>query len=71
MNKIKVLDENNNMLECDIIKVIENKELNKVYVAYKYKEDILVSQLIKTNDKYEILPVEDSEWEFIEKKLNE
>ena len=34
------------------------------------KDDILVSQLIKDGDGYQILPVQDDEWEFIEKNIN-
>ena len=69
MNIIEVLDENNNKLTCEVIKIIKNDELNKMYIVYKDNEDILVSQLIKENDNYKILPVLDNEWEFIEKNI--
>ena len=71
MNTIKVLDEDNNELTCEVMKFIKNDEINKVYVVYKDKEDILVSQLVKENNQYQIYPVLDNEWDFIEKKLNE
>ena len=71
MNTIKVLDEDNNELTCEVMKFIKNDEINKVYVVYKDKEDTLVSQLVKENNQYQIYPVLDNEWDFIEKKLNE
>ena len=71
MNTIKVLDEDNNELTCEVIKFIKNEEINKIYVVYKDKEDILVSQLVQENNQYQIYPVLDNEWDFIEKKLNE
>ncbi len=70
MNTIEVLDENGNKLTCEVIKLIKNESLNKVYVVYKDKDDILVSQLIKEDNEYQILPVLDDEWDFIEKNIN-
>ena len=70
MNTIEVLDENGNKLTCEVIKLIKNESLNKVYVVYKDKDDILVSQLIKEDNEYQIFPVLDDEWDFIEKNIN-
>ena len=70
MNKIEVMDINGNILSCEVIKFIENKELNRVYVVYKDNNDILVSRLIKENNNYQIIPVEDNEWDYIEKNLD-
>ena len=70
MNTIEILDENGNKLTCEVIKLIKNESLNKVYVVYKDKDDILVSQLIKEDNEYQILPVLDDEWDFIEKNIN-
>ena len=67
--KIEVLDENDNKLTCDVIKIIKNDELNKMYVVYKDNDDILVSQLIKNEDSFQISPVLDNEWDFIEKNI--
>ena len=67
--KIEVLDENDNKLTCDVIKIIKNDELNKMYVVYKDNDDILVSQLIKNENSFEIVPVLDNEWDFIEKNI--
>lgn len=69
MNRIEVLDENDNKLSCEVIKIIKNDTLNKTYIVYKDKEDILVSELININNSYQILPVKDDEWDFIEKEL--
>jgi len=68
MNTIEVLDENDNKITCEVIKIIKNN--NKSYIVYKDHNDILVSQLIKNDNKYQILPVEDNEWDFIEKNIN-
>ena len=70
MNTIELLDENGNKLTCEVIKLIKNESLNKVYVVYKDKDDNLVSQLIKEDNEYQILPVLDDEWDFIEKNIN-
>ena len=70
MNKIEVMDINGNILSCEVIKFIENKELNRVYVVYKDNNDILVSRLIKENNNYQIIPVEDNEWDYIERNLD-
>lgn len=67
--KIEVLDENDNKLTCDIVKIIKNDELDKMYVVYKDNDDILVSQLIKNEDSFQISPVLDNEWDFIEKNI--
>ena len=69
MSTIEVLDENNNKLTCEVIKIIKNDKLNRIYVVYKDKEDVLVSQLIKESDEFKILPVSDDEWDFIEQEL--
>ena len=67
--KIEVLDENDNKLTCDVVKIIKNDELNKMYVVYKDNDDILVSQLIKNENSFQITPVLDNEWDFIEKNI--
>lgn len=69
MNTMEVLDIESNKHLCDVIKIIENEKNGKTYIAYKENEDILVSQLIKEKDIYQIKPVLDDEWDFIEKNL--
>ena len=69
MNKIEVMDNSGNILLCEVIKIIENKELNRRYVVYKDNNDILVSRLIGEDNNYQIIPVEDDEWDYIEKNL--
>jgi uncharacterized protein YrzB (UPF0473 family) len=69
MNKIEVMDNSGNILSCEVIKIIENKELNRRYVVYKDNNDILVSRLIGEDNNYQIIPVEDDEWDYIEKNL--
>ena len=70
MNIIEVIDENDNKITCEFMKIIKNDSLNKTYVVYKDKEDILVSQLIEVDNNYQILPVLDNERDFIEKNLD-
>lgn len=69
MNAIEVLDENNNKLVCEVLNIIKNEAINKTYVIYKNKDDILASQLIFENGNYQILPVLDEEWDFIERNI--
>lgn len=69
MNTIEVIDIENNKHVFDVIKIIKNNEINKEYIVYKDNDDILVSQLIKENNNYQILPVLDNEWDYIENNL--
>lgn len=66
---IEVLDSDNNKITGEVIKIIKNDILNKMYIVYEDNNDILVSELLEKDNEYQISPVLNDEWNFIEESM--
>lgn len=66
---IEVLDSDNNKITGEVIKIIRNDNLNKMYIVYEDNNDILVSELLEKDNEYQISPVLNDEWNFIEESM--
>lgn len=68
-----ITDENNNKIECEILHCFKDNDKNFIiYSDGSINEDgskeVLSSKFIIENNKINLLPIEDDEWEIVDKE---
>lgn len=77
--KFKVIDENNNEIECEVLFTFDSDETNKSYIVYtdnttdeQGNTKVYASIYTPNSENLNLQPIEtDKEWKIIETILNE